>query len=182
LALTSKARLRRTPKGDLLKKGQSIRLKKDCTFQIGSDLQVADKSLSRRDIFGSRTSAAAKSGAKKAETAPSHTDRRLLLNQSKHVPGANGDAGVNVEMHGSFRVVRGDSAMTLNVVKLERAEPNIKPLALLRSTPRGAMLMKGDSIRGGRVTKQLGLLGDLDVSEASDLDTPFDVTPCALET
>jgi hypothetical protein len=56
---------------------------------------------------------------------------------------------------GSFRVIHGDATMTLNVVKVAPVQSTLTPRTLLRSTPTGARLWKGENILDkGKQTEQ----------------------------
>lgn len=58
------------------------------------------------------------------------------------------ESSVNLKRQGSFRVTRGDLDMTLNIVKVELEEaPAFCRPTVLRTTSRGARLMRGESIR-----------------------------------
>ena len=60
------------------------------------------------------------------------------------------ESSVNMKRQGSFRVTRGDLDMTLNVVKVEAETPAWCRPTVLRTTSRGARLMRGESIRRGK--------------------------------
>jgi hypothetical protein len=64
-----------------------------------------------------------------------------------HVKGSGKEGSEQVIAQGSFRVIHGDATTTLNVVKVAPIQSALTPLTLLRSTPTGARLWKGESVR-----------------------------------
>lgn len=125
----------------MLKKGHSLRMKKDRSLL---SISGHGSRLSRHSSMSSSGGSTSSNGGCREKK---RSSRRPLASQQNR--------SVSLIAQGSFRVKHGESSVTLNVVKVNHQPTDLTCRTLLRATSKGACLMRGDSIRSK--TRDVGM-------------------------